>query len=557
MSLRSLALAIITLAGSTIAQCGTNALTTPVGFTSSGTTAGGACLYFQLNVLNPNGIQICGIDVNTRIGAGQHIAGTIHRHLTLTDPFLLTSANLTAANWATLCGFRGTSAAQDIPSPTTIVDGSGTLDLAPGPHLLCMNACYPLGLAVTTAGGPALTSTDGNLTYYGGCSTTGDFFGAPFGTTANAPVINATFRYTLPTGTVATTPGGFASPCASTVSTGSSYGCGATAVGMSVRQEFPSTPDLIVPASSSEDVLFTTVGMTVTTVTMPGSPIVSPASPNLGLYDDENTPLIPMGFVATMGGPPFEAISMSSNGYIWLGLTGTADYTPTGAELVAGTARVCPYWFDFAPNRGGTTHVDVLPGLVRVTWLNCWGFTGNGPEGTVQAEITPSTVLFRYDPNGGAWTSSASARLIGFTNGVGHPDPGQVNLNGGAVPPVTGAWQGNLVLATVALPYVGGTGIWRVSNMQYPNGIAGILAEIGAAGSAVPLPSPPFATGCYQYLTPAAVAIGLFFGSMDGSTSISIPPGPTFMGLPIALQAAGIGGPAFATSNAISAIIGL
>jgi len=249
---------------------------------------------------------------------------------------------------------------------------------------------------------------------------------------------------------------------------------------------------------------------------------------------------------------------MASNGYVFLGTTGLADFSPTGAELTAQGARIAPYWFDFAPNLGGTTHIDVSAGLVICTWLNCWPFAGTGPEGTVQLEITASSLRCRFDPNGGTWVSTASQRIVGFSNGVSHAAPAMVDLNGGSVPPVTGSATADLSLTTDSVAFAGGTGTWRTSGIPFPGGIAGTLAEIGVAGAPVLLPSPPFAVGCNQYVSNSAIVLALYFASLEGTVSISIPAGPSFLGLPLVLQSAAIGGAAgYVTSNAVNAVVGI
>src|SRR5262249_12744780 len=152
---RTLSLATI-ITGSAVAQtCGTNLLTTLPAFVSNNSGSPGGAVYFQLNVLAANGVSICGVRLNTTAGAGLHMAGAIYQHTSLTDPFLLTSANVTAANWTGLCGLTGTTSALNTPSSLSVISGTNTLDLAPGLHLLAIVACPLWGNAYTN-GAPAL-----------------------------------------------------------------------------------------------------------------------------------------------------------------------------------------------------------------------------------------------------------------------------------------------------------------------------------------------------------------------------------------------------------------
>jgi hypothetical protein len=548
MLLRTIVLAAA-VSGTAIGQCGTNQLTTPPVFVSNNSGSPGGTVYFQLNVLAANGVRICGISLNTTAGAGVHMAGTVYRHNTLTDPFALTSANVTLPNWTALCEVSGTSSALNTPSVLNVISGTNTLDLPPGLHLLAIDACPNWGHAYTNGAAALQTISDGNLTYFGGRATNVEFSGTPFGTAALARVTNAKFDYSVPPAPVTITPGGWVGTCASATTVGA--GCGG--VGCAIYEQFAGTPDLIVPGQSSQDLLFTDVNGTVSVVALPGSPIVPPASPNLGLGDDQNTALIPLGFECSVGGICAHGLSMASNGYVWLGGTGAADFTPSATTLTTQGARICPYWFDFAPNLGGTTHVDILPGLARCTWLGCFPFGGAAPEATVQVEITASTLLIRYDPLGGAYTGAASAIVVGFSNGTpqGAPPPAS-DLDGGAVVPVFGAV--NLQLFADALLVPGSTAIFRTNGIP-SGGVGAALAEVGVAIGPLALASPPFAPGCNQRVSNAAVVLSLYFGSCEGSSSIVVPPGPIFVGLPLVLQSVALAA-SWETSNAINALVG-
>ena len=176
----------------------------------------------------------------------------------------------------------------------------------------------------------------------------------------------------------------------------------------------------------TQDVLFNFSGSTLRTDTVPGTPVIAPIAADLGLGDDQNTELISLGF--TLNGLNADAISICSNGYIWLGRTGSADWTHSAAEFAGEGSRLAVYWTDLSPNLGGSIHVDSQPGLVRVTYDGVWPFGGSAPEATAQVDITATTIRIRYDRSGGAF---AQGSLVGLGNDA-RPSavPGPVDLNG-------------------------------------------------------------------------------------------------------------------------------
>src|SRR5262249_57323325 len=129
----------------------------------------------------------------------------------------------------------------------------------------------------------------------------------------------------------------------------------------------------------------------------------------------------------------------------------------------------------------------------RVTWNACFPCGGAAPEATVQVEITGTSILVRYDPLVGAYSGVASNRIVGFSNGVSQlVAPPSSDLDGGAVPPVTGAV--NLLTVADSPAFAGGSGVFRTTGIP-AGGIGGLLAEIGVAGPGVPPPGAPSPPG--------------------------------------------------------------
>jgi len=111
---------------------------------------------------------------------------------------------------------------------------------------------------------------------------------------------------------------------------------------------------------------------------------------NLGtpmvLTDDSFTTPMPLGFTFNFAGVAYTDIQICSNGFIVMGLgaPGTADYSPTSAELLANLEpRICPLWCDMNPASAGTVYHNVVPAAgstpayCTVTFVDCvqWGTT--------------------------------------------------------------------------------------------------------------------------------------------------------------------------------------
>jgi hypothetical protein len=189
------------------------------------------------------------------------------------------------------------------------------------------------------------------------------------------------------------------------------------------------------------------------------------------------------------GGSTTTAIKPCTNGYVWLDPAMTAaDPTPSIDELLGTTlpltARLMPFWMDFAPGNNSVTHpnaglhvlTDTSAGLGNavcyVTWLNTGIFnsvSGPGISGqvvyTMQCVLYEATgvVQFRYGampPFQSDASGAPIAALVGFTRGrlgtFGSADPQSRDLS--VEVPFTTKIEGghNMGLTAVATPNAGG-----------------------------------------------------------------------------------------------------
>ena len=329
------------------------------------------------------------------------------------------------------------------------------------------------------------------------------------------------------------------------VSTPVGTGCGGDA--SQVYEVFPTNGFDLATSNTSKDIVFDLSGGTVSTTAVSGSPIVTPVSGDLGLSDDENTAPIALGF--EIAGLCADTISIASNGYIWLGGEGRADYTESETEFVNEGARVAAYWTDLNPNAGGSIHLDMGQNVARVTYNGVYPFGGSQPAVYAQVEIRPTSIRIRYLPGGGTFSQSV---LVGLTNGFAPAvAPGSVDL-GGTVP--SKPWTMPLSL-TGTNPVIGTTAFFHTAGIP-ANWIGVTTMSIGPANAAgVPLPTPTFVSGCERYVDASFGSLGLILGSCEGTKTIGIPSDLTFVGVEFALQSFAIG-PQVIASNGLDCVIG-
>lgn len=508
-------------------QCGTNSLTTPPEFVTNNQGSVGGAVYFQLNVTSTFGRRICGIDVHAGVAAGTALTGDLYVNLIETDVSLITtgSPSLAAANWCRVSGLTGVANGVGVPSPMVLTT---PLDLPLGSYVMAIAGNFDHRYTNGTASNT--TATGSGLTFTAGGASNVPFTGGVF----TPRVVNATFQYIVPTTPITVFP---FQALADAVGTG----CGGQ----------PSQLLELFPAAGfdlqNRDLLFTFSGGSMTTSVLGPTPIVPPVAPNLGLGDDQNTALIPLGFL--IDGLCANAISVASNGYIWLGATGRADFTESIAEFANEGARVAPYWTDLNPAAGGSIHVDLGPNVAIVTWLNVFPFGGVAPEVTTQVVIQPNSIRIRYNPAGGAFATSV---LTGITNGVRPAAaPASVNLSAGGIP--ARPWGSNLEMRLLARPIIGTTA--RFETVGIPPGMLGVgTLQVGAALPGLPL-APLTPPGCFQYVPANPAGIGLFIGTCRGTSNLALPNNSGLVGIRFTTQAWALGS-TILTSNGLDCRVG-
>lgn len=535
MQTKLMTLLVLCIASDACAQCGTVQLTTPPNFVADNGGSVGGMAYFTLDSQAQNGVMICGINVNTTTVGEIH--GLVYRHQSITDVNLLTAANNTAADWCVVGCLRGTANPEGTPSPMSVVSGSHSIDLPQGQYLLAIgNGNF--SHRYTNGGATNLAIGDGNLRFIAGQAAN-----ELYSTNLFAPrVFDATFDYSVATAPIALSPCG--PNCLEGSLTSIGTGCGGTAA--TVYEMF----DLLNPFDlGNNDLAYSANAGTITVNSSPATAIVPPIAADLGLGDDESSPLIPLGFSLDAFGLCADAISVQSNGCIWLGTQGRGDYSPSVAEFESEEARIAACWTDLRPLAGGglgTIHADISSNSVRITYNGVaeWGTTNLV---TFQVEITPTAILVRYSPT----TLFPEEELVGFHNGIAQVSAPGSNLNGGAVA-VSG--REALVLSAAERPVL--AGVLRLTLTGTPS-IGIVLCRLGLATLPGTQPqSPPWSAGCEIYIQ-GGVILGLTASCTD-TFPLNMPSTNNLIGLPLGCQGFAVSTTAstLLASNGLNAILG-
>jgi hypothetical protein len=156
----------------------------------------------------------------------------------------------------------------------------------------------------------------------------------------------------------------------------------------------------------------------------------------LPLTDDSVSLQQVLGFAFPFAGANYDAIYVSSNGFVYLfDTTGTVP-PPAGSQccngnvaglLASASPMVAGMWFDLNPSAGGSVYFNALPGRALISWVNVPEFGNAGSQNTFQIVLRSSGVIeFIYDTNINSITHTA---LVGWSPGNGATDPGASNLS--------------------------------------------------------------------------------------------------------------------------------
>jgi hypothetical protein len=384
-------------------------------------------VFFDLNVTDPAGITLLGLDVNSSSTAGT--AGSVEVY---TTPTTYVGSQTVAANWTLASSGGCTSAGTN--NPASVCLGSPVF-LAQGSHGIFLRH-VGIALRYTNSAGTVTAST-AEVTFSGGQSATSAtlFTSTPI----NNRIFNGNIYYA-----VGPSAG---SPCANKVTFG--QGCYAGADSWYEAFAQLTNVDLAGTAGNETVLVATPIGPAGYLVAAgapawyapTGTQILSNTATPAALGDDtmSGPQTLPFGFSFPGAAAPVTVMHANVNGYIHLGpttLTG-GDFTPTAPELHNLQPRLFPLWGDWqaatnvSTNPASGVYFDVDPSgnTVYFTWLDVADRRGQVPAAgttTVNFQVAihnTGVYEFRYRD----WTPAATgngAVIVGFSKG-------NLNVTGG------------------------------------------------------------------------------------------------------------------------------
>lgn len=155
----------------------------------------------------------------------------------------------------------------------------------------------------------------------------------------------------------------------------------------------------------------------------------------------------PIGFAFPFAGATYTDIHVTTKGVCYLSNAGTpvppagADFTPTVAELLAGSPALCPMWTDMGPiaTLGSEVYINSSANRCTVTWYDVVCYNTTAPTFSVQMQIFPTgEIKYFYSANAtniSTWTGPPAGFtcIVGASPGGGAAQPAPVDFSTGSV----------------------------------------------------------------------------------------------------------------------------
>jgi hypothetical protein len=174
----------------------------------------------------------------------------------------------------------------------------------------------------------------------------------------------------------------------------------------------------------------------------PLDPAIGTALPYGGF--DYEYPMQAIGFVFPFAGTTYTHIHVTTKGMFYLSnggvpVSGGYDYSPTTAELVSGSPRICPMWTDMGVDSTSGVYLNSSASECTITWKDARGYGTSLPLFSVQCKLFPSgEIRFSYSTatiNNSSWIGPPPGwtAIIGASPGLGAILPAASDLSAGGV----------------------------------------------------------------------------------------------------------------------------
>lgn len=395
-------------------------------------------------------------------------------------------------------------------TPTPCVFGA-PFTLTPGTYGIAIGYTGGLGQAYTN--GPLGPYSTAEMTLVQGGS------GGLWGGIVNTPrVFNGSIYYTSGSG----------------YATQVSYGAGCPArSSVAVFEQFAATTfDL-----ANADLMFLPGALGSYTIISGPNQWFSGFTNNLALGDDA-CGTVTMPFAFPHAGGSTSTLSVSSNGFVWLGSNANSACCSGDSVtfLSDPMARIAACWMDLyppgAPAGGGVfADFDAVSGDYVITWSQVPEYSAS-PAVNMQVALSPTGVFhIRYQ----TMTNTTHQALAGYSMGSASSSTLGSDLSTVVTAPiVTGGAAVPVALAASARPVIG-TSINLVTSGIASGTAFGVnvlgFTQLNPGFDLTPIGAP----GCFQYVSP--IYTGLFLvGGPSSSSPLNIPNNPGLAGLHVYSQ---------------------
>ncbi len=159
---------------------------------------------------------------------------------------------------------------------------------------------------------------------------------------------------------------------------------------------------------------------------VPGLTFDTVSGSDLNLSDDD-TESVALSFNFNFQGVDYSDITVSSNGFIWLGGTSFGSDCCDGdvSEFLGDPPRIAPAWFDLDPGDSGTVTFADLGDRAVITWSGVEEFSESNSNTFQIVLFADGRIAFNYDE----LSNLDHDGLIGITAGNGAGNPGESGLS--------------------------------------------------------------------------------------------------------------------------------
>lgn len=285
----------------------------------------------------------------------------------------------------------------------------------------------------------------------------------------------------------------------------------------------------------------------------PVSSYFTPVSTAFTLTDDSLTAAqtLPAAFPHANGSTT--SIRIHSNGQVFLGTGGTADFSPTVTEFLTRPASVGA-WMDFNPGAAGSggihLDIDTTAMIAYVSWNGVYAFGTTTPM-TWQVALfltgssNPGMVELRFQSlmNSSTAGSPVGEMILGYSRGgtTAAPAANPGNRDFSATMPFVSSTSSTesfpLALAAAPSPVIGSSIVYTTSNIPSTSLLSALILSLGQVNPFGPIPGAP---GCGQGIDLNGSATFLMLLNPTDTVTFAIPNNPAYAGFSLFAQSVSV-----------------